>query len=190
LTAGVIAAIVTAVIILLLSIPLELGFCLEVRERSDFHVTLRWFFGLGKKQFGRRKKRAKKRTGRGWRFLDLLRIRGLLPVMLRLLRDVSRRIRIRELRVDFRIGLDDPADTALFAGVLWLPVLILGLISPDVIRVQPAFDDGAVFQGRADVLLRVQPIQLVPAVARFGFSRAGLRLPWVFLSGRWKREKG
>jgi hypothetical protein len=189
LTAGVIAAIVLGVIIFLLSIPLELSLHLAVRERLDFHVSLGWFFSLVKKEFGRQKKQAKKRAGRGWSFIDLLRIRGLLPKILRLLKDVFRHIRIRDLRVDFRIGLDDPADTALFTGSLWLPVFLLGLTSPYAIRLQPSFDNGPVLQGYAYVVLRLRPIQLVPAIVRFGCSRAALRLLGVLISGRWKREK-
>jgi len=189
LTAGVIAAIVVGVIVFLLSIPLELSFYLGVRERLDFHVSLEWFFSLVKKEFGKQEKQAKKRAGRGWTFFDLLRIRGLLPKILRLLKDVFRRIRIRDLRVDFRIGLDDPADTALFIGSLWLPVFLLGLTSPYAIRLQPSFDSGPVFQGYACVVLRLRPIQLVPAIVRFGCSRAALGLLGVLISGRWKRRK-
>jgi hypothetical protein len=189
LTAGVIIAIAVGVIVFLLSIPLELDFYLRVRERPDFGVTLRWLFSLVKKEFGGQKKQVKKSAGRGLTFTDLLRTRGLLPKILRLLRDVFRRIRIRDLGVDFRIGLDDPADTALSIGFLWLPAFLLGLASPYSIRLQPAFDDGPVFQGYAYVVLRLRPIQLVPAVVRFGCSRAGLRLLGVLISGRWKRRK-
>jgi hypothetical protein len=189
LTAGIIAAIVVAVIIFLLSIPLELSFYLGVRERLDFRVGLEWFFSLVKKEFSRQKGQAKKRAGRGWTFIDLLRIRGLLPKMLRLLKDIFRRIRIRDLRVDFRIGLDDPADTALFVGSLWLPAFLFGLTSPYAINLQPSFDDGPVFQGYAYVVLRLRPIQLVPAMVRFGCSRAALKLLGVLISGRWKRKK-
>ena len=189
MTAGIIAAIAVGVIIFLLSIPLDLSFYLGIRERLDFRVSLRWFFGLVKKEFGRQKKQAKKRAGRRWAFTDLLRIRGLLPKILRLLRDIFRHIRIRDLRIDFRIGLDDPADTALFVSSLWLPVLLLSPSLPYVIRLQPAFDNGPVFQGYAHVVLRLRPIQLVPALVRFGCSRAALRLLGVLISGRWKRKK-
>jgi hypothetical protein len=189
LTAGIIAAITIAVIVFLLSIPLELSFHLGVREELDFHVRLGWFFSLVKKEFGRHKKQAKKRAGRGWTFIDLLRIRGLLPKTVRLLKDVFRCIRIRDLRVDFRMGLDDPADTALFVGSLWLPTFLLGLTSPYTIRLQPSFDNGPVFQGYAYVALRLRPIQLVPAIARFACSRAAVRLLGALVSGRWKRKK-
>jgi hypothetical protein len=189
LTAGIVIAIVVGVIVFLLSIPLELNFYLGVRERLDFRVSLGWFFGLVKKEFGGQRKQVKKSAGRGWTFADLLRIRGLLPKVLRLLRDVFRRIRIRDLTVDFRIGLGDPADTALSIGFLWLPTFLFGLASPYSIRLEPAFDNGPVFQGYAHVVLRLRPIQLFPAIVRFGCSRAGLRLLRVLISGRWKRKK-
>lgn len=189
MTAGIIAAIAVGVIIFLLSIPLDLSFYLGIRERLDFRVSLRWFFGLVKKDFGRQKKQAKKRAGRSRAFVDLLRIRGLLPKILRLLKDVFRHIRIRDLRIDFTMGLDDPADTALIVGSLWLPAFLLSRSLPYSIRLQPSFDDGPVFQGYAHVVLRLRPIQLVPALVRFGCSRAALRLLGVLISGRWKRKK-
>ena len=193
MTAGIIAAIAVGVIIFLLSIPLDLSFYLGIRERLDFRVSLRWFFGLVKKDFGRQKKqakkKAKKRAGRSWAFVDLLRIRGLLLKILRLLKDVFRHIRIRDLRIDFTMGLDDPADTALIVGSLWLPIFLLRSSLPYSIRLQPSFDNGPVFQGYAHVVLRLRPIQLVPAIIRFGCSRAALRLLGVLISGRWKRKK-
>jgi len=189
LTGGIVAAIVVGVIIFLLSIPLDLSFYLRVREKLEFRFSLRWFFSLVKKEFGRKKRAAKKRAERSWAFTDFLQIRGLVPKILRLLRDVFKRIRIRDLAIDFTIGLDDPADTALLVGSLWLPAFLLSPSLPHSMRLQPSFDDGPVFQGYARVVLRLRPIQLVPAIARFGCSRAALRLLGLLISGRWKRKK-
>lgn len=189
MTAGIIAAIVVGVIVFLLSIPLDLRFYLGVRERLDLRVSLRWFFSLVKKEFGRQKKQAKKRVGRSWTFIDLLRIRGLLPKILRFLNDVFRHIRIRDLRIDFTVGLDDPADTALFVSSLRLPVFLIRSSLPCSITLQPSFDNGLVFRGYAYVVLRLLPIQLVPALVRFGCSRAAIGLLGVLISGRWKRRK-
>ena len=189
MTGGIIAAIVVGVILFLLSIPLDLSFYLKVREGPEFRFSLRWFFSLVKKEFGRKKTAAKKRAERSWAFADLLRIKGLLPKILSFLKDVFRHIRIRDLRIDLRIGLDDPADTALLVGSLWLPAFLLSSSSPYLIRLRPSFDDDLVFQGYAHVVLRLWPIQLVPAVTRFGCSRPALRLLGVLISGRWKRKK-
>jgi len=189
LTGGIVAAIIVGVIIFLLSIPLDLSFHLRVRERLEFRFSLTWFFSLVKKEFGRKRRAAKKRAESRGAFTDFLQIRGLLPKILRLLRDVVKRIRIRALVVDFTIGLDDPADTALLVGSLWLPAFLLSPSLPYSIRLQPSFVDGPVFQGYAHVIVRLRPIQLVPAVARFGCSRIALRLLWRMISGRWKRKK-
>ncbi len=189
MTGGIVAAIVVGIIIFLLSIPLDLSFHLRVRERLEFRFSLTWFFSLVKKEFGRKRRAAKKRAQRSWAFTDFLRIRGLLPQILRLLKDVVKRIRIKELTIDFAIGLDDPADTALLVGSLWLPAFLLSPSSPYSIRLQPSFADGTVFRGYAHVILRLRPIHLVPAIARFGCSRVALRLLGLLISGRWKRKR-
>jgi hypothetical protein len=189
LTGGIVAAIVVGVIIFLLSIPLDLSFYLRVREKLEFRFSLRWLFSLVKKEFGRKKRAAKKRAERSWAFVDLLRIRGLLPKLLRLLRDVFKHIRIRYLAIDFTIGLDDPADTALLVGSLWLPAFLLSPSLPHSMRLQPSFDEGPIFQGYAHVVLRMRPIQLLPAIARFACSRVALGLLGGLLSRRWKRKR-
>jgi hypothetical protein len=189
LTGGIIAAIVIAVIVFFLSIPLDLQIHLEVYERFKFEFNLRWFFGLVKKELGRREKRAEKEAERGWAFFDFLRIRGLPSRLFRLLKDIFKSIKIRELEVDFGISLGDPAETALFVSAIWLPTFLLGFNLPYLVRVQPLFHDELTFQGHAYVAIRLWPIQLVPALLRFACSRASMRMLGVFLFSRWKRRK-
>jgi len=201
LPAGVIAAIVVGFVVFLFSIPLDLSIRLEIRERRALRFGFAWFFGLVKKEFGgdkqqgrRRKPRVageqvRKKPGRRWTFVDLLLIRGLASAVLRLLRDVSRRVRLKHLSIDFVAGLDDPADTALVVGSLWVPAFLLNQSSSHVVRLQPSFEGGPVLQGDARVVLRVRPIHLVPPIVRFVCSRPAIRLLRFIVSSRWKRKR-
>ena len=191
---GFIAAIVVGIIVFFLSVPLDLSLRFEADEKFRFLFRLKWLFGLVKTGSGKRKKeprrKAKKKGGRDWSFLwGLMRTRGLPGKLLRFLRDILRKIKIRDLEVDLEVGLGDPADTALLVGWIWLPAFILGTQTSHLIRVVPSFDDELVFQGHAYTSIRLIPIQLVPAFIRFGSSRAGIRVLRVLIFRRWKRKK-
>lgn len=190
MTGGIIAAIIVAVLVFFLSVPFDFQFRLEVYNKFKFRVRLIWLFGLVKKEFGRGKKKPDERkTERGWSLFGFLRIRGLIGALLRLAKDVIKRIKIRKLEVDFDIGLGDPADTALFVGAFWLPVHILGPYIPYPVNVRPAFTEDLYLQGYADTAISFRPILFVPALLRFGFSRPGMRLLEMLIFRRWKKKK-
>lgn len=202
MTAGIIAATVIGVTVLLLSIPLDLTFRLGVGEQPAFRFGFRWFFGLVKKDSGGKKKRdearkqadeqrrrgRKRSGGRGQSLLGVLRFAEFLPDVWRLVRGVLRNIKVRSLSADLVIGLDDPADTALIVASLWTPVLLMLPSHAHAVRLQPSFDDGAVIAGQACMELRLRPIRIVPPIVRFGFSRSGRRLLGGLISGRWRRK--
>lgn len=193
MTGGVIAAIVIGIIVFFLSIPLDLYFRFEAYERVSFVFRLSWLFGLVKKGSGKRKrkplKKARKKGRQDWSFLALLRTRGLVGKLVRLLKDILRHLKIRDLEVDFEVGLGDPADTALLVGGIWLPTFLLGTQTNHLIKVVPAFDDEAVFKGHAHISLRIIPVQLVPAFVRFGFSQPGRKIIKALIFRRWKEKK-
>ncbi len=200
MTAGIIAAIVVGVIVLLLSIPLDVSLRLRIGEQPPFGFGLRWFFGLVKKDFAGKKrdgekkradlrkagKKPKVRRGRG--VLGLVRFADFLPDIWRLVRGILRRVRIKSLSADLAIGLDDPADTALVVASLWTPILLMFPSHAHAVRLQPSFDDGVVFAGHACMELRLRPIRIVPPIVRFGCSRSGRRLLGGLISGRWRRK--
>lgn len=193
MTGGVIAAIVIGIIVFFLGIPLDLYLRFEAYESVSFVFKLSWLFGLVKKRSGKRKKKlqenARKKGRRDWSFLALLRTKGLLGKLLRLFKDILRHLKIQDLEVNFEVGLGDPADTALFVGGMWLPAFLLGTQTNHLIKLVPAFNDDLVFRGYARMSLRLIPIQLVPAFARFGFSQPGRKIIKAFIFRRWKGKK-
>ena len=185
-----------ALIILVFCVPLDMAFHLEVYGRPKFRMRLLWFFGLVSKELGKGKRRVaegkQKRRKRGIRaktILKILRTKGLLRRLGGLLRDTVSRLRIRELRADFRVGFDDPADTGLLFSVIGPATFFLSSSSHHQIRVEPSFEDEAVFEGFVYGTVRLRPIQLVPSLIRFVFSLSTIRVLKVLVSTKWKGKK-
>lgn len=195
-------ASLAAVIIFVLCIPLDGEVHLDVHGKPKFRMKLIWFFGLVSKKITKRRKKPKeeKRIAEGKRkpkkrkikartIFKILRTRGLLGQLKRLLRDILKCLKIRDLRADFRVGLDDPADTGLLLALIGPAIFFLGSSRVHEIRVQPSFEDEAVFEGYLRGAVRLVPIQLVMPLLRFVFSLATLRVVKILVLTKWKRKK-
>lgn len=188
-------------IILALCLPLDLLLRLEVYGKPRFRVRLAWLFGLVDKEIrkGKRKARAKRKAVEGQRrpkdrrgrvelVFNILRTKGLLPQLLRLLRNIVSCLHIRDLKADFRVGLDNPADTGFLFAFIGPATLLMNSSFPCRTRVQPDFG-AAVLEGYLCGTVRLQPIQLVTPVIRFVFSSATLRVAKKLMVTKWKRRK-
>ena len=182
-----------ALVVLVLSIPIDLAFRLDVYGRPKFSLRLVWLFGLvskelkrGKKKPSKRKPR-KRRGGRG--IFRILRTKGLLRQLKALVMDILGCLKIRDLSIDFRVGLDNPADTGLLFATIG-PSLIF--LSPSVrrsISIKPSFEVEAVLEGYAQAAVRLRPIRLLVPLLRFVFSLAFLRVIKTVVLAKWKRKK-
>jgi len=175
-----------------------MSFRLNVYGRPEFRIRLTWLFGLVSKEVKSRKKRAEQKEetverrgrGKGTRAIfKILRTKGLPRQLKRLVKDVLNCLKVRELRVNFRVGLDDPADTALVFGPIGLAVLFLEAYSPYEIAVQPSFDGEAVFEGYSYGAVRLRPIQLVAPFTRFAFSLAAIRVVKMLILTKWRKKR-
>ncbi len=188
-------------IILALCVPLDATLNIDISGRPKFRLRLIWLFGLISKELGRKKKTPKekktppkkkpeKKRGIGFRsILRILRTKGLLREIKDLVRDILSQFKIRELVVNLKLGLDDPADTGLIFALIGSATPFLNLPSRYQIRVQPSFSDEAVFEGYLRGVLRLQPIKLVWPFMRFVFSLAALRVVKILVLSKWKRKK-
>jgi len=195
-----ILASLAVLIILVLCVPVEVTLNMDVYGRPKFRLRLVWLFGLVSKELskGKRKPEEKRRViegkpklsaRRARAMFDLLRTRGLLSQLKQLLRNVLRRVKIRELGADFRVGFDNPADTGLLFALIGPATLFL---SPSVlhgIRVQPSFEAEAILEGHLYGTVRARPIQLVTPFLRFAFSLATIRAVKILVLTKWKRRK-
>jgi hypothetical protein len=193
----VIAALASlaVLIVLVLSVPLDMALHLDVYGRLRFQMKLTWLFGLVSKEVGKEKRVAegkpkpRKRRVKARTIFKILRTKGVLRQGKDLLRDVLRRLKIRELRVNFRVGLDDPADTGLLFALIGPATLFLGSSRVHEIRVEPSFGDEIVCEGYLYGALRLWPIQLVIPLLRFVFSLATIRAVKILVVTKWKRKR-
>jgi len=203
--------ILVALTVLVLSIPVDVGLRVEVHGRPAVSSTVTWLFGRVRRQFrsggggneavGTRERKPEKtekaekepakrrmpsrKTGR--LVLRIVRTAGLVESLRRLLSRVLHCFKVRALFADFRIGLDDPCDTALIVGSVSTAMVWAAAYSPWLVRLSPAFEGGAIFEGEGGFRIRVFPVCLVPAVVAFLFSPSTIRV--VFALIRWRLEK-
>ena len=191
-------ASLVALIILILCIPFDATFRVDIYGSPRFSFRLVWFFGLVSKEIKRKEEAGAKKGSAeaveksGWRRLEgifrAIRAKDLLNQLKVLLKGIYSRLNIRHMRADFKVGLGDPADTGLLFAVI-NPVLIFLNSTAGCIRVQPSFEGEAVFEGYTQGMVRLLPIQLVPPLLRFIFSLAFLRVIKTAVLTRWKRKK-
>jgi len=174
-----------------LSVPLDMAFHVDVHGRPRFGMKLGWLFGLVSKEVGKGKRVAEAKPKRrrrigAWTIFEILRTKGLLAQLKRLLKDVLGRLKIRDIGVDFRVGLDSPADTGLLFALIGPATLFLGSSRVHVMRLEPSFGDEAVCEGYLHGVVRLQPVQLVLPFIRFAFSLATIRAMKKLVLIKWR----
>lgn len=189
------------IIFLTLCVPLNMALHADVYGKPKLRLKLVWLFGLVSKEITEEKKTKEKKRelkekrkpeGEKKRFRDIfeiLRTKGLLKQLKRLLKNILSCFRIKDFIADFKIGLGDPADTGLLFSFIGPATFWLNSSFHQQIRVQPSFEDKIVFEGYSFGKIRVQPIQLVIPCLRFAFSLTTLRLLKRTISTRWTRKK-
>jgi hypothetical protein len=191
---------------LVLAIPVDLDARIEVHGRPSSYVTLAWLFGRVKKTFhsgqgeekrsegraAKKSKARKKASGKkaSWRtgrlVLRLVRSRGLVRSVGRLVVRLIRCIRVRRLELDFAADLGDPADTAMIVGALSQLARMVGSWSPWSFRLRPAFYGEPLLDGEVALAVRVRPICALPPVLAFLFSPSMLMAILLVLRSRWQ----
>ncbi|MBL7165247.1 MAG: DUF2953 domain-containing protein [Dehalococcoidales bacterium] len=195
----IIAGIVLLVI-LLFSIPVDLAFDIVTYQKGGGRLRMGWLFGLvgkellpGKKRRlqkvkkARKVERAKKKPDLAL-LIPVLRTRGLVDGVARLVRRMLRSLRVRELDASLRLGLPDPADTGLMYGFCWPAFAFRGSSSAVRFRMEPAFE-GPVFEASLQGAVRVFPAQVAANAVRFVVSPPGLRVIRLMVVSRWKKRK-
>ena len=174
-------------IILVLCIPLDLTFYVNISESPKFKGRLLWFFGLVdrdlKKAEGKPKKkeipvrvRQKPRQKiSASTIFQILRTRGLFSQLRRLVVGIFRSFKVKELAANIKLGLENPADTAMLFAVTGTLNFLLSLL-PYQINIQPSFDGDITFEAYLQGATRLWPILLILAALKFLFSLPALRV--------------
>jgi len=176
-------------LILMLSIPVEIAFDLEIPGEAKSRVRVGWLFGLVWKEIGRGRKKPKRKKKRGLKpFLSLLRTRGLPGKLLKLARQILSRVKVRQLDADLRIGLDDPVDTGMLCSLMWPALVSLNSSGPVKVRIEPSFAEPAL-EASVHGRVRLFPIEMVGSLLCFVLSPAGLRAARLMVVSRWRQRK-
>lgn len=188
-TAWLVVAVVLALALLVLAVPLEVTFRVRGVTPLRGQIAICWLFRLVRARIrlhgARRARRTKARpAGRRRRFplAALVRRRAFRCRAWRFLGDLTRALGVERLRVKLRLGFDDPADT----GRLWALVgpldAALQHLRAAQVHLEPEFGE-AVFALRAHGRVCVVPLRLVGLVTAFVLSPASLRA-WHALAVR------
>jgi hypothetical protein len=158
----------------LLSVPLDLRLRAGTGdEPAGLHVE--WLFGRVSRELLAGERGPREASSPPW-LRDLVAVwdAELQQKIVGLLRGLRRSVRVRELRVWARFGLDDPADT----GAAWAAIAPLTLAArswPNVeLDVAPDFAEPGI-RGESLAAVRVLPIRALPPLVGFGCSPAILR---------------
>jgi len=191
-----------ALIILVLCVPLDITLHIDTAERPRSRMRLGWLFGLVSKEIRKVQKKPGEKRGelegkrqlRGRRrrvrtVLAILGTKGLVTQLKDLVTDTLSRLELRQLGVNFRVGLDDPADMDFLFAFVGPATLCLSSFSSHQIRVHPSFSDEAVFEGHLYGAVRLRPIRLVPTFMRFALSLATIRAVKTLVLTKWKNKK-
>lgn len=175
-------------IVAVLAVPIDLVFCVERETEFKSTARVRWLFGLvGRDLTSRGKKPEKKpKRRRSFKpFLAMLKSRGFARRLFKFVRDAMRRSRIRDLKVDLRVGLSDPAETGMMFAALGPASAYLASIPSADVHIRPDFEESSLKgQVRGDV--RVFPILFVGPVLSFAVSFDTLRAIREMMAARRK----
>jgi len=197
---AVLASLV-GLIILVLCVPLDTTFHVDVYGRPKLNVRLTWLFGLvskevkrGEKKPEEKKKPAKEKPEKKRKIgfktvLKILQTKGLTKQVKNLVKDILTQFRIRNLVANFRVGLDNPADTGLLFALVGPATLFLNSLTTHEVKVQPVFSEGAVLEGFSYGNVRLRPIQLVVPLLKSAFSLTTIRVMKTLVLSKWKRKK-
>ena len=194
-------AALVIVILLVLCIPLDLIVHVNTSESPAYKVRLLWLFGLidqdlrkttGKKPAKKEKVaevRTKKKPGRGISpstIYRILRTTGLFSQVKRLLTGIVNSLKIKHLAANLKLGLENPADTALLFAVTG-PVNFLLSLLPYRITIWPTFDSDLALEAYVHGAARLWTILLVFALLKFIFSWPALQITRILVTTRWKK---
>lgn len=180
-------------VVAVLAIPVDIAFTLQREEKLQGRVTIDWLFGLVRIPVRREDNKArptpppqKARRTRVRRDLHggaMLRSKGFLARLLRLLRRLWGCIHIRRLRLHLLLGLDDPADTGQLWGVIGPLALLIPVPARAELVIQPEFT-GAVLQIDGEGAVRILPIEIIATLFAFALSPVTLRALYALGTGR------
>ncbi len=178
-------------LMVILAMPINLIFSVHKQGAAQWSVVVCWLFGLVRipmptmESFGRRRRRKPERPraikriigsvfGGKDRIMPVLKSKGFMKRVVRLVKDLMRTVHVHRLGLHARLGLDDPADTGRLWGMVGpLAGLLSDYQSVDV-NIEPEFRAETFdLDGEGDI--RIIPLQIIFVIVSFLISPATLR---------------
>jgi len=188
-------------ITLFLCIPLDLVFRANVEGRPKFNLRLIWLFGLITGELRQTRKKPEEKGVREYEgkpgdwiqrlrvTFEILQTKGLLKQLRNFITRIIRRIKVRDLTADLKVGLDNPADTGLLFAFIAPLNLVINYFLPHPIKIQPSFTGESFITGYLYGEVRLWPIQLAASLIGLSFSLPTLRAAKKLILYRWKRKR-
>ena len=179
-----------------LAVPVDVRARLDIGGRPPFTAAVCWLFGLlrfnissGKHRPRKKKKpkpvRKKRSGGLGWRsILDILLTKGLAKQFFFLVKRSFQQLGWRDLQLDMRIGLDDPADS----GMLFAYIGPVTPFLPRRVTLRPVIGP-TMLEGFLSGTLRIIPLLFLFIFLRFLFSLPVLRALGKTVRLWWRNRK-
>ncbi len=189
-----IAAIIIGAFIAVLCVPIELLFIFNADEMQLFHLRISWFYGLvgmGKGSHDSRSLARKRRVSASFRAGSIWKIVQMERAPERFMRfiwDIRRVCRVKDIDVDIRFGLGDPADTALLFAAVGLPVKFFCSSLPYRVSIEPAFSEEAVIAGHFYLVSRMRPVHIIVPFLRLCSSLGIINLIRIMAQFKWTRK--
>lgn len=164
-------------VLILLSIPVDLGFYLKKNERLEYRAELCLLYGLVTIDMTKQDRKTRKsilpkkqKKEKNLQLSSLAKSKRFIELLMRLVRDLFHDLQIKELRMHWHFGLGDPADTGMLLGLLQ-PILL-----PWENATLSADFQEAVLEGYCKVQLRIFPIRILGYMLAFLFSGETIRV--------------
>jgi len=175
----------------LLCIPLQASIKATAADSPVCAIRIAWLYGLIVKnitvpsQSPRKGKRSGRKPGHVRIPLSLIFNPCFRHQFIKLLRKLSKKISVRRVAVDLRIGIDDPADTwVLTACAIWITLFVHPPFRHSI-SIQPDFTDEFIIIGTASGDIELMPIQMIVPIMNFMRSSCVLK---PLVNNLWKRN--
>ncbi len=169
--------------ILLLCVPVNALVDWDSARQPKIRFRLAWLFGIirftprrksPEKEAAHEKK--KRRRPRWRRILKIITTRGLFGKVASFIRSCLRQVKVRELKGDIELEVEDPADAGFYYAAAGLVFSLFRLSWLERVSIRPVLGEEVALRGNARADVRVFPITLVVPTLRFVFSRPFLHV--------------
>ena len=195
--------------LVILSIPIDFYFYLQLEDHFTKSATISWLFKLlsiqlfkeekpavtpkkvkkipRKKKPKIKKKKEPKNFGYFWKIFNIVFDNSLFTELKRFLNRVKRSFRIPMFKLNSQFSSGDAAETGMMYGYL-LPILSqVPVTKSHYCHVSPDFSDEFIFKGHLEGKIRFFPILLIYSIMRLIFSFTSIKITFRLLILKWKK---